>query len=181
MTISNTTIIADFERCLKKAKYSFPVERWAHPVPTLRLSSLARDYGQTETNGTVTISTAFIGTDSVAKLNETIVHELAHIIAGLQCHHNKDFQRIHSILMQGKKRAGAKQIQAVKDKAPFKYRLLAYTKDNRVLDLGGAYRRTQRYTGYTGNHSFRGVSVTRYEYVGYKDPLPEGVVQDQHL
>ena len=163
----------------------YPLQQWFHKTPTLEVSPLKGKNGIAYSTGNIIINSAFLSTSAVGCLRKTICHEIAHLVVGIQQAHNQKWESVYDELcsLSVDLRSGGHEIemQQVKETIPYKYRLLGYLTDERVLDLGGAYRRTKKYLSYDGNHSFLGVRITSYKYVDYKAPLPKEIIQDKHL
>ena len=94
--------------------------------------------------GNIIINSAFLSTSAVGCLRKTICHEIAHLVVGIQQAHNQKWESVFDELcsLSVDLRSGGHEIemQQVKENIPYKYRLLGYLTDDRVLDLGGAYR-----------------------------------------
>lgn len=179
---SNKQYISEkFTQCFHKATNQFKLSTWVHPAPILQIKMLNRDYGKAYSDGTVVITEAYLGTASSEALSQTIMHELAHLIVGLEKGHNSNFKKTLSMLVADMPESSEKQLQDVKDKSPFKYRLLAFTGQGDILDCGGAHRRTAKYTNYSHGHRFRGSPITSYKYVPYSAPIPNRTIRQEHL
>jgi len=60
--------------------------------------------------------------------------------------------------------------------------LLAFGEKN-TFDLGGAFRRTKKYTTYGSKENLsrmklKGEKLIKFEYVPYSNPLPEGTLTE---
>ncbi len=179
--ITLETIQQLFNECLPVAIAYSPLKSWAVQPTIIKLDTHKSNYGQALSNGDILINPAFLGTTAHNKLKATILHELAHLIVGLEKGHNIDFRYVETILCEGLN-VDEMEKQAVKDNNGFKLRLLAFGEKN-IFDLGGAFRRTKRYTTYgaQGNNrrmSLKGEKLIKFEYVPYSNPLPEGTVTE---
>ncbi|QCZ95285.1 SprT-like domain-containing protein [Salinimonas iocasae] len=181
MKITEEIIQAELSRCLAKARKAFLEAHWAHPFSKLTVEMLATKYGEASRDGTIKISSAFLNTPALAQLTNTLLHEMAHLIVGLEQGHNMQFRHALGMLLESESLPSEALKQSIKNNTPYKYRLLAYTSAGEVLDLGGAYRRTKRYLQYKGNHSFKGARIMKYEYIAFSCSVPENLIRDESL
>lgn len=183
--LTTNQIQSHFVDIIDIAKTRYPLQLWLHKTPTIEVSPLKGKNGLAYSTGHIIINSAFLSTSAVGCLRKTICHEIAHLVVGIQQAHNKKwesvFDELCSLAVDLSSKRHEIEKQQVKDNIPYKYRLLGYLTDDRVLDLGGVYRRTKKYLSYDGNHSFLGVRITSYKYVDYKAPLPKEIIQDKHL
>ena len=172
--IDESTIKNMYNECLAHAKSLIDVSKWTHQPTGIQLDTHKSKYGQATPDGLVLINTAFIGTDAINKLKETILHELAHLIVGLKHHHSRLFRNWEAILLKGVV-VNESERNEVKNNNGYKHRLLAIC-ENTVHDLGGAFRRTKKFRDYqpTDNRfiSVDGDKVIRFEYVPFDQELP---------
>jgi hypothetical protein len=135
------------------------VRRWATPLSRLEVGRLpqslsATTYGLAHPDGVIQISSFFVGTTFTEALKETIIHELCHLITGLNYGHNKNFKRnlnslltIASIdvdLVRAQKRILVNSI-----KPSPKYNLIAVCSDETEIVMGEFHKKNKKYTGYT--------------------------------
>ena len=76
----------------------FPVEKWAHQFSKIEFFSNKKCYGMAYPDGTIGITDLFIGTNEYQKLNDTIIHEISHLIVGVQHNHNQKFKNMATAL-----------------------------------------------------------------------------------
>lgn len=168
-----------FDCCLKDAAKLVPTEKWSIRYRSLKMGCAKKNYAEATPNGDVLISNAFLGTTAVNALKASMLHELAHLIVGIEHHHNKRFWAIEARLTVGLGDVKAERIQ-VQDNNQFKYRLIAYS-EYKVYDFGGAFRRTKKYTEYDPAKRKMRVNrddLLRFEYVDYFAELPDGIIND---
>ena len=173
MHIMNTLVINNlYKRCLAHASSIFPKNVWAHQPAGLRIVPLTTKYGRCTPDGFIEINRSFIGTHTENKVQQTLYHELSHLIAGLTNGHNKEFKRVFERIYPHADSKFSEQEEEVKSAVNYPYRLLGFTIGGKVLDLGGAYRRTKKYKEYTGGMSYKGDSISKFEYVKYHASIP---------
>lgn len=173
MTLITTAVLqSTFKACLDHAKTLYRAESWRlMPCSIAISSSIKSKYATVSHDGHIAVNHAFIGTASIAKLKETLFHEIAHCIVGLEQGHNQRFRNVFSSLVSHITVTDA-DVNAIKDNNGYPLRLIAYTKEG-PLDLGGAFRRSKKYLNYaptkTSFLSVRGVKVERFAYLPYGD------------
>ncbi|MDP5070860.1 MAG: SprT-like domain-containing protein, partial [Congregibacter sp.] len=94
ITLTETTIrtIFERERCRALAQFA----DWEHPFTSLRFNRARRAYGHAHQDGRIVLSNTFLGTTAVAELEDTIRHELAHLIAGIRFKHGPRWRQVAS-------------------------------------------------------------------------------------
>ena len=177
-TITLETIEATYSITVEEVIAQFDLSKWGHIPTGVELDTHKSNYGQATKDGKVLINPAFIGTTAINKLKETMVHELTHLLVGLNRHHNKVFKRVENALRKGLVVSEEERNQ-VKLNNGYKLRLIAYGQSH-TYDCGGVFRRTKKYTEYSSNqHSsmaIKGDRIERFEYVVFDSLLPEGTV-----
>ncbi len=130
---------------------------WAHPFAGLSFNRARRCYGQAHRDGRIVISKVFIGTDALDDLEDTVRHELAHLIVGIDQRHGTAWRRVAKRLgaePRARGRAVSPDLASRMDDAPFT--LVAVLESGEERELKPAYRRSRRFTEY--RHSPRGRS-----------------------
>lgn len=167
-TITEQFVKAEYERVLADVCKVIPLHQWKLQPTGLDYTTHKTKYGVATPAGQVLINRAFVGTTAVNKLDFTLRHEFAHLAIGLQEHHNRRFRRAEACFGADVTRDLSAEKAQVIGAIDHKYTLIEHLVDGREVDLGGANRRTARYTAYPSNgrlnRSFRGVRVERFEY-----------------
>jgi predicted SprT family Zn-dependent metalloprotease len=176
--IDLTYIEEEFQQCLSIAKNRV-TETWVLAPAGISIDTHKTKYGQVYPSGEIKVSSAFIGTNAYNKLKETINHELAHCIVGLHQNHNRRFKSAERLLNNTVTVPRSEMI-AIYENTHFKWRLLAHLESN-CLDLGGAHKRTAKYTKYHYDtakvgRSIQGKRIIRFEFVAFDAPLAKDVV-----
>lgn len=182
--ITEASIESELTRLKSLCMEVVPAARWKHAYTGISITPLTKAYGKASPCGHVYINRSFVNSHSNNKLKQTIVHELAHLIVGIAEGHNRKFKACLACLMDKadvNETNLLEEATAVKDAVNYKYRLVAFLDDGRVLDCGGAYRRTMKYKNYTKGHRFQGQPITKYEYLDSLSALPENLIRDTDL
>ncbi|HAR55556.1 MAG TPA: hypothetical protein DCR58_02085 [Idiomarina baltica] len=171
-SIDHTLIHATFNECIAHAKRCYPCATWrVIPRSIVVSTSIKSKYATVNADGEVRVNRAFIGTQSIDKLKETVLHEIAHCIVGLENGHNRYFREVFSALASHIN-VRDDEVEDIKSNNGYPLRLVAYTKDE-ALDLGGAFRRAKKYMEYAPTDSrflsVRGVKVERFAYLPYSE------------
>ena len=143
---------------------------WEHPCTGLSFSRARRILGQAHGNGTVKLSTLFIGTPARRDLIDTIRHELAHLIAGLRAGHGARWRQIARNLGAQPRATGDARCEVLRrrmDDAPFT--LYAVLAGGEEVAVKPAYRRSREYENYRYNrfgrrYYYRGEAVQYFRY-----------------
>jgi hypothetical protein len=179
-TITTGTIENSYNECINIATSMFELRRWAHTPCRVEVGFLNTKYAEVTSCGTVKINVAFIGTAAFSKLKETMLHELAHLVVGLRNNHNKKFKQAYNQLTKNLV-FSENENQMVKLNNTYKLKLLAYG-EKHIYDLGGAFRKTKKYTEYNAEKnrcmSIKGDNILRFEYVSFDAPNPEGTLTE---
>ena len=92
--ITFTTIDSTYAECVRIASNLTPISTWKLHPAGIALDTHKANYGRATKEGEILINPAFIGTTAVNKLKETMYHEIAHLIVGLNDNHNKNFNAL---------------------------------------------------------------------------------------
>lgn len=136
-------VIREVDRALEK----YPV--WVHPFAGLSFSRARRLYGQAHGDGRIFISRQFIGTNALTDLEDTVRHELAHLIVGLKWRHGPKWKRVAADLGARPRASGRSEDAMLEDRlsdAP--YLLMAVLRDGSEREIKPAYRRLRSYLDY---------------------------------
>ncbi len=148
-----------------------PQRRWALMPSGVALTTHKTKYGMANHTGKVFISHGFLNTTAFTKLRNTLRHELAHLAVGLRHQHDAVFRRCERAF-GAKTPVPADEIEQVHSNVPYKWRLLAHLFDGSVRDIGGAHRRTKKYTEYRPQaHRFMSVDgekIRHFEFIATK-------------
>jgi hypothetical protein len=176
--ITQQFIESTYKNCLAIATSKIPLSGWEQQPIGIGLTSHKVKYGLATPKGEVLLNPSFIGTKAYNKLKETIFHELAHFIVGLDKNHSAPFKNALGYISDHLE-APAEELHMVKENNGYKYRLLGYTQ-NKVFNLEGAFKRTKKYLDYDPKGrrtmSIDGDKFLRFDYVPYTDALPEGTI-----
>lgn len=143
---------------------------WAHPFAGLALSRARRSYGQANRDGHILISRVFLGTDALDDLEDTVRHELAHLIAGIDERHGPSWRRVAKRLgatPRARGRAVSPQLASRMEDAP--YTLVAVLESGEEREVKTVFRRSRTYLQYRyrwgGRHyEVEGQKVLRFRY-----------------
>jgi len=69
-------------------------QRWRIPYRGFEMSKAKTIYGQATHDGKVRISMIFLGTNEHAELKDTVRHEIAHLVCGMDADHNYHWQYV---------------------------------------------------------------------------------------
>lgn len=155
-------------RELDAALKQFPV--WVHPFAGLEFGRARRAYGQAHADGRIVLSSHFLGTSALADLEDTIRHELAHLIVGIRERHGprwKAVARALGAVPRASGRSQAPDLHARMNDAP--YTLVAIMMNGKEHELKPAFRRSRRFLEYRGDggqsrYSVGGETVARFVY-----------------
>lgn len=125
-----------------------PSSMWVHsPKPKIIYSDSKINLGLASTCGQVSINHRFIGTQAVRLLKNTIRHELAHLIVGVDQGHNKRFKKL-AMLLDVKRPEAFEELKEIESKISYKYTVIAHMVDGENVLIGGVHRKTAKYTRY---------------------------------
>lgn len=146
-TLTQTLISAVLLRELDRALDVYP--NWKHPFAGLEFSRAKRMFGQAHRDGRIVLSRQFIGTTALADLEDTIRHELAHLIVGIAEKHGQRWKAVAASLGARPRATGKSQgadLQARMSDAPLT--LLAVMQSGEEREMKSAFRRSRRYLDY---------------------------------
>lgn len=146
-TLDRTLISAVVLRELDRALDRYPV--WAHPFSGLVFSRARRSFGRAYRDGRIAISTVFVGTTALEDLEDTVRHELAHLIAGVDQQHGSRWRRVAKDLGAVPRATGRSRCETLHERmqhAPLT--LVAVMASGAEVDIKPAFRRSGRYTQY---------------------------------
>lgn len=125
-------------------------------------------YGEAYKNGNIAINRAFIGTTAFAKLDQTILHELAHLAAGIRHGHGKQWKQTAELFGMPAE-VPQQQYQDVKRNISYKYTVVAHLVDGGIFSLGQVHRKTKAWAEYHNGPLNRkledGRKIARFEFV----------------
>lgn len=146
-TLDRTLISAVVLRELDRALDAFP--RWVHPFAGLSFNNARRSYGQAHRDGRMMISRLFLGTTALGDLEDTVRHEFAHLIVGIDQKHGPRWKRTALALgavPRATGRSRAPDLQARMEDAPFT--LVAVLASGEERALKPAFRRSRALIAY---------------------------------
>ena len=146
-TLDRTLVAAVVLRELDRALVHYP--RWVHPFAGLEFNRARRTYGQAHRDGRVVLSTLFLGTRALADLEDTIRHEFAHLVVGIDERHGPRWKQVAQRLGAVPRAAGrsrAADLHARMEDAPFT--LVAVLASGEERALKPAFRRSRRFLDY---------------------------------
>lgn len=162
-----------YDRVLAEVTQILPLNQWKHQPMGLGFTDEKTKYGLATCDGLVLINTAFIGTTATTKLDFVLRHEFTHHAVGLSKHHNRVFRRIEERFGVDPQRDLTREIEQIQSRIDYKYTVLAHLENGEIRDLGGAHRKTKRYTEYPKNArynmSIAGIRVHRFEFLDRTD------------
>lgn len=166
--LDQTIIGAVVLRELDRALALYPM--WAHPFAGLAFNRARRCYGQAHRDGRMVLSTVFIGTAALEDLEDTVRHELAHLIVGVEERHGPRWRAVARKLGAVPRATGRSRSQDLSermDDAP--WTLVAILGSGEERELKPAFRRNRRLMDYrlsAGQQRYRcaGQDVLRFEY-----------------
>ncbi|MEE4280017.1 MAG: SprT-like domain-containing protein [Halieaceae bacterium] len=143
---------------------------WAHPFAGLELNRARRTYGQAHRDGRIVISSVFLGTTALADLEDTVRHEIAHLVVGIAERHGPRWRRVAKRLGATPRASGRSQAEDLgqrMDDAP--YTLVAVLESGEECEVKPVFRRSRRYVAYRlgkggACYRFRGSKVSRFYY-----------------
>lgn len=167
--LNESAIRRIFARELAKARAEFA--DWEHPFTELSFNRAKRSYGHAHHDGRIVLSNSFFGTNAVADLEDTIRHELAHLIAGIRFKHGPRWRQIAECLGATPRASGRSQSDELHEKmsdAPFT--LIAVMQNGEERTMRHVYRRARRYLEYRygkrgQKYHVRGEFIERFVYI----------------
>lgn len=152
-----------------RAKEMYP--NWVHPFSHLTFNRARRSYGQAHRDGQLVLSQNFIGTHATEDLLDTLRHEFAHLVVGIEQRHNARWKTVAASLGAQPRATGRPRDADLNGKmndAP--YTLLAELRSGETRVMRQAFRRSRRYMEYRfGRRGERyhigGDMIERFRYV----------------
>ena len=133
----------EYERALEL----FP--NWQHPYSHIELTRSKRCFGQAHIDGRILLSQSFLGTTAVEDLRDTLRHEFAHLIVGIDQKHNAHWRCAAASLGATPKACGNARSEELNQRmsdAPFT--LVAIMQSGEEKELRQVHRRSRRYQDY---------------------------------
>ncbi|MGD1524127.1 SprT-like domain-containing protein [Vibrio owensii] len=174
--ISQELIETEFQAAIQSCNEVISLERWrAKPTFITTYSHLSK-YGEVYASDYgIRITEAFLGTDFVEALRETIRHELAHLCVNINRKkrspsHGRDwtyvFERFtHDI---DSELAEQQKVILAQETIKYKWSLYANTKSGERIFIGPFHKRSAKYTKYPResgeSHSVDGKTILSYEF-----------------
>ena len=166
-TLTWATIQSEYHQALAACDLLLPLTDWCHMPNGIELTRQKTKYGLARYDGMVFINHAFIGTTAINQLRKTLRHELAHLAAGLKHKHNHHFRKINRLFTADIK-VSDQEHQILNDAIGFKWTLIAHCENGQQVTLGGAHRKSKRYTDYPSPYclmTIEGLKISRFEYI----------------
>ncbi|MFL0801978.1 MAG: hypothetical protein K6L80_16135 [Agarilytica sp.] len=166
--ISFDVIRDEYNNALEQCCAVLAKPKWVVQPSALELTRHKTKFGMASSKGVVYINSAFIGTQAINKLRNTLRHELAHLAVGLAEGHNAIFK--HCAQVFGANRAVPQsEILAFEQSVGYKWQLIAHLVDGRTVEMGRVHRRHKKYSAYTHRRwrymVIKDTAVLRFEYV----------------
>lgn len=142
-TIIGVIVLREVDRALSL----YP--QWVHPFSGLTFNRAHRCYGQAHRDGRIVISRVFVGTGALDDLEDTVRHELAHLIIGIDKRHGPEWRRVArrlGAIPRARGRAVSSDLASRMDDAP--YTLIAVLESGEERELKTVFRRSRRYLDY---------------------------------
>ena len=154
---------------LSIATTTYAINLWAHqPASSVAYIDSKTKLGLASCSGQISINTRFLATATKNLLINTLRHEISHLIAGVGQGHNKHFKRVASTL-EVKSNESFEELAVILSKIDFKYTVIAHFVDGGNQKIGGAHRKTAKYTRYNllenKNMSIEGRPIKEFEFV----------------
>ena len=164
--IDYETIVREYEFAIKECASKIPKYKWKHTPTAIKLTSRKRSYGVANIYGEILINKSYIGTNDIAHLRDTIRHEVAHLVVGIDEGHNRYFKRICRFL--GGSPDSTSYSKEVNANITHKWKLLMHMENGDVLTKL-VHRRSKAYTEYKPSwkcyRHVNGIKIIRFEYV----------------
>ena len=145
-TIDFKYIEERYKALLEQTLIKVPV--WHTKAIGVELASRKAVYAEVTPGGVVKVNPAFIGTTAFKKLDQTLLHEFAHLIAGLDQHHNKQFRAVCHFIGVAHDDECEQQALLVSDAVNYKYTVYAHLSNGERRLLGQIHRKTKLYSEY---------------------------------
>lgn len=173
--VSNSSISKEWVQqalsfCLEHVHSMYPQSHWTHSYRTLTFDASKRCYGSVSNCGNIHINPAFLGTHAHSKLLITLIHEITHLVVGLNHKHDRIFKARFKQLSQGLQ-CSDEEAKQVLDNNGYKHRLIATDMEGNTMDLGGVLRRSKAYTNYQYSplryRKAKGRIIQSFHYINY--------------
>lgn len=160
-------------RELDRALVLFP--NWVHPFAGLEISPrMRRSYGQAHADGRLRISAQFVGTTALADLEDTVRHELAHLIVGVGEKHGRAWKQVATALGATPRATGRStnaDLHGRMADGPFTLVAELLSGEERVIRR--VHRRSRRYRDYRygqagQRYRLAGEWVRRFHYIDHR-------------
>jgi hypothetical protein len=123
--------------------------QWRHPYGGLRMNRARRSYGQAHRDGTLVLSRIFLGTPAFADLEDTVRHEFAHLIVGIDHKHGPAWKQVASALGATPRATGRSRDAALAERMHgARFTLVAIMESGEARPLRRVYRRSRRLSDY---------------------------------
>jgi len=171
-TIIGVVVLREVDRALAL----YPT--WVHPFAGLSFNRARRTYGQAHRDGRIVLSSVFLGTAALGDLEDTVRHELAHLIVGIDQRHGPAWRQVAKRLGATPRATGRSQAPDLAQKmeaAP--YTLMAVLASGEEREVKPVFRRSKRYLDYRyrvrgRNYIIAGQTVLRFYYADRgRDPV----------
>lgn len=171
LTEASIRNIFEYERSRASALFT----HWEHPFSALSFNRAKRAYGHAHADGRIVLSNTFVGTSATADLQDTIRHELAHLIAGIRFKHGPRWQQVAQTLGARPRASGRSESSELQEKmsdAPFT--LIAVMRDGEARTMRKVFRRARRYLDYRygkrgQRYHIKGEFIERFEYLDHRE------------
>lgn len=144
---------------------------WEHPFRELSFNRARRSYGQAHRDGRMVLSRSFLGTTALADLEDTIRHELAHLIAGIRFKHGPRWRHVASTLGAIPRASGRSEDAELHEKMSHaRFTLIAIMQNGEERTVRKVHRRSRRYAEYRlgrrgQRYHIKGDFVERFVYI----------------
>ncbi len=159
-------IANEYDNALIDCSNKCALDQWVHQPVGMDFTQHKTKYGMVTRDGQVLINRAFIGTQSIVQLRNTLRHELAHLAVGLDQHHNRLF-KYYERLFCAREPVDESEWVEFRNNIPFKWQLRAHLMDGRMRDIGFAHRRSRAYLNYPNNQRVYFIEKTKIKYFEY--------------
>ena len=142
---------------------------WEHHYIGVEIENSRTVLGRATNLGRVKISRAFIGTQAWDDLLDTVRHELAHLVAGLNARHGPDWRRVARDLGAVPEASSMVAANCLKKATRGRWALLAHLEDGSEVTMGYQHRRSKARLEYAPTpwcwRHINGVKILRFEYI----------------
>ncbi|MGP5159880.1 SprT-like domain-containing protein [Pseudoalteromonas prydzensis] len=158
-----------YQKYIKEFSDVIALDNWTHyPLNKVELSSKATYLGEAFTSGLVELNERFIGTDCYSLLDNTIKHELCHLMVGIANGHNNKFKRAAN-RFDVQKNELFNDLSKIISKTKYKYEVYVKLVNGSRAFIGGAHRKSKKYTQYNvsdeKNLSYKSVTIDTFEFI----------------